>query len=150
MSGGELNTLMTEQRDSFYSVAFSADGSRIVTGSYDTVEIWDAMSGGELKSLIGHTDSINSVAFSIDGSRIVTGSSDGTAKIWEVDAIHFRSLPDQIATACERANATKINRITQADRDEFPFLDETVPDYPCSLYFDDAQTAQNSNTRKGE
>jgi WD40 repeat protein/serine/threonine protein kinase/tetratricopeptide (TPR) repeat protein len=71
------------------SVAFSPDGSRIVTGGttgdFGTGEasVWDARTGAELLELKGHTAFVQSVAFSPDGERILTGSADGTAKVWD-------------------------------------------------------------------
>ena len=66
------------------SVAFSPDGQRIVSGSFDqTVKIWDANTDKELQTLKGHTNSVTSVAFSPDGQRIVSGSEDKTVKIWD-------------------------------------------------------------------
>ena len=67
-----------------FSVAFSPDGQRIVTGSRDqTAKVWEAATGKELLTLKGQRGDIESVAFSPDGQRIVTGSSDQTAKVWE-------------------------------------------------------------------
>ncbi|RYP42862.1 hypothetical protein DL768_010175 [Monosporascus sp. mg162] len=66
------------------SVAFSPDGSRIVSGSGDhTVRIWDAKSGKELRELKSHSQWFNSVVFSPDGSRIASGSEDSTIRIWD-------------------------------------------------------------------
>jgi WD40 repeat protein len=66
------------------SVAFSSDGSRIVSGSHDkTVRIWDAYTGVVQHNLEGHTGFVFSVAFSSDGSRIVSGSFDCTVRIWD-------------------------------------------------------------------
>jgi len=66
------------------SVAFSPDGQRIVTGSWDlTAKVWEAASGRELLTLKGHSAGICSAAFSPDGQRIVTGSDDFTAKVWD-------------------------------------------------------------------
>jgi WD40 repeat protein/serine/threonine protein kinase len=66
------------------SVAYSPDGQRIVTGSFDrTAKVWDAVSGRELLTLKGHGDGITSVAYSPDGQRVVTGGYDETAKVWE-------------------------------------------------------------------
>jgi len=65
-------------------VAFSPDGTRIVTGSYDrTAKVWDARTGTAQLELKGHTGGVSSVAFSPDGTHIVTGSGDRTAKVWE-------------------------------------------------------------------
>jgi hypothetical protein len=70
-----------------YSVAFSPDGTRIVTGSYDhTAKVWDAQGGEELLTLKGHSDRADSVAFSPDGRRIVTGSTDRTARVWDAQS----------------------------------------------------------------
>ncbi|KAJ7314193.1 quinon protein alcohol dehydrogenase-like superfamily, partial [Mycena albidolilacea] len=70
--------------NSVWSVAFSPDGTRIVSGSSDnTVRIWDAATGTEEQKLEGHGNSVWSVAFSPDGTRIVSGSSDNTVRIWD-------------------------------------------------------------------
>ena len=54
-------------------MAFSPDGRRIVSGSYDkTVKVWDAATGQEMLTLKGHT-AVYSVAFSPDGRRIARG-----------------------------------------------------------------------------
>jgi WD40 repeat protein len=66
------------------SVAFSNDGTRVVSGSLDsTVRVWDSSSGTEVLRLDGHNSYVNSVAFSSDGSRIVSGSRDKTVRVWD-------------------------------------------------------------------
>jgi WD40 repeat protein len=72
-------------------VAYSPDGSRIVSGGADeTVRVWDAETGQELTELTGHAGTVNSVAYSPDGAhgggRIVSGGSDGTVRVWDVSA----------------------------------------------------------------
>jgi hypothetical protein len=76
-------------------VAFSPDGTRIASGSWDkTVRLWDAATGKEIRSLSGHSAHVNSVAFSPDGTRIASGSLDNTVRLWdagtgkEVASIH--------------------------------------------------------------
>ena len=62
-----------------YSVAFSHNGSQVVSGSNDgAVRIWNATTGEVEAELKGHTNWVSSVAFSQDGSQVVSGSSDKT------------------------------------------------------------------------
>lgn len=73
--------------DEVSSVAVSADGSRIVTGSDDhTARVWDAASGALVAVLAGHTGPVSGVAISADGGLAVTASADATAIIWNVKA----------------------------------------------------------------
>jgi predicted NACHT family NTPase len=64
-------------------VAFSPDGTRIVSGSVDeTIRIWDAKIAEEVfEPLKGHTRYVRSVAFSPDGTHIVSGSDDKTINL---------------------------------------------------------------------
>jgi tetratricopeptide (TPR) repeat protein len=65
-------------------VAFSPDGTRVITGSGDlTAKVWDARTTKPLLELKGHTGGVLSVAFNSDGTRILTGSYDRTAKVWD-------------------------------------------------------------------
>jgi WD40 repeat protein len=64
--------------------AWSPDGQRILSGSFDnTVRVWEAGSGKCLLTLQGHSKSVNACAWSPDGERIVSGSSDNTMRVWE-------------------------------------------------------------------
>ena len=71
------------------SAAYSPDGSKIVTGSWDfSARIWNSNTGADLRKLAGeqgHTGFVNSAVFSPDsaGRWVLTGSDDGTAKIWD-------------------------------------------------------------------
>ena len=69
------------------SAAFSPDGRRIVSGSFDnTIKVWDAEHGGSaLLTLKGHENYVTSAAFSPDGRSIVSGSFDKTIKIWNTE-----------------------------------------------------------------
>jgi WD40 repeat protein len=78
--------------------AFSPDGARIVTASWDkTARIWDAAAGKELVVLRGHEDQVLSAAFNADGTRIATASRDDSARVWDAASGHeitsFREPP---------------------------------------------------------
>jgi len=89
------------------SVAFSPDGKKLVTSSYDkTARIWDVDSGKELQKLAGHTGFVESAVFLPGGKEILTSGSgkssltitvngvtdkydaddDRTARIWDADS----------------------------------------------------------------
>ena len=64
-------------------VAFSPDGTRIVSGGADHVRLWNARTGQPVGlPLAGHAGPVNSVAFSADGTRIASGSLDHTVRVW--------------------------------------------------------------------
>ena len=67
------------------SVAFSPDGTRVLSGSRDNMlSLWDAANGyADSAPLRRHSDWVNSVAFSPDGTRMLSGSDDGTMKLWD-------------------------------------------------------------------
>jgi WD40 repeat protein len=67
-----------------FAVAFSPDGKRALTGSFDnTARLWDATTGAPVATLEGHTGLVFGVAFSPDGKRALTGSFDDTARLWD-------------------------------------------------------------------
>lgn len=81
-SGGKTATL-EGHTGRVNSVAFSRDGTRIVSGSSDeTIRLWSSETGQSLSILKGHTNAVNAVTFSPDGTRIVSGSTDKTIRIW--------------------------------------------------------------------
>lgn len=78
-----LNTL-TEHRDAVRSVAFSADGKLLASGSDDsTLKVWDLKTQQPIlnKQLTGE---ILSIAFSIDNRTLASSGTDRTIKLWNL------------------------------------------------------------------
>jgi len=69
--------------DAFHSLAFSPDGTQIVSGHGRVMILWDALTGKEFFPLIGHIGNVYSVQFSHDGATIVSGGGDCIMRRWD-------------------------------------------------------------------
>lgn len=79
------------------AVAFSPDGTRLATGESDgTVRLWDAATGQEQLTLVGHSAQVVDVSFSPDGDHLASVALDGTMRVWALD------LDDLLALARSR------------------------------------------------
>lgn len=79
--------VLAGHEDRLRFVAFSPDGSRVITGAQDaTARIWDVESGALVAVLEGHARSVRFAAYSPDGTRIVTGSADKSARLWDAQS----------------------------------------------------------------
>jgi serine/threonine protein kinase len=69
------------------SIAFSSDGTLLVTGSDDRdVLVWSLAENRRTRLLAGHTGAVSQVTFSADGKRIFSASNaDGTLRVWNND-----------------------------------------------------------------
>lgn len=79
-----------------HSVAVTKDGRYIVIGSTDwTAKVWDALTGRQERSLIGHGEAaggwgggrsgILSLGLTPDGRHALTGGWDKTIKLWNIE-----------------------------------------------------------------
>ncbi len=68
-----------------YSVGFSPDGQRIVSGSFDgTARLWNVSTREEAAPpMSGDQNPVLSVAFAHNHQWIVTGGAGGTARLWD-------------------------------------------------------------------
>jgi WD40 repeat protein/serine/threonine protein kinase len=83
---GRLLAVLAGHKNAIWSVAFSPDGKRMVTGSSDqTARIWDGHTGQLLAVLNGHAGHVNHVVFSPDGTHVVTASTDATLRLWDAE-----------------------------------------------------------------
>lgn len=77
--------------DSMNSLAYSPDGSRIVTASEDgKIKIWDIISGFCLATFDEHQSAVTDIAFAKKGQVMFSSSLDGTVRAW--DLIRFRNF----------------------------------------------------------
>jgi WD40 repeat protein/serine/threonine protein kinase len=66
------------------SIAFSPDGTRIVSGSLDQSAFsWDGLTGERIADLRGHSGMLLGVRFSPDGKLVVTIADDQTLRLWQ-------------------------------------------------------------------
>jgi WD40 repeat protein len=80
-----VNTL-NGHSETVFTVTFSPDGKRIVSGSLEnSPKVWDVATGQEVLSLQGHSGATVCAAFSPDGKQIASGSDDTTVKVWDAE-----------------------------------------------------------------
>ena len=77
------------------AVAFSADGQRLASGSWDqTVKFWDVSTGQELGTMASKMKEVQALAFSRDGHWLATENSSNTVILWDATTgREIRTLP---------------------------------------------------------
>ena len=99
---GSQTAILSGHTGCVVSLAFSSDGTLIVSGSYDkTIKLWDVQTGGVAKTLHGHIDWVHSVSISADNTMIASGSYDQTIRLWNIetgDCLAVGRYSDRVST----------------------------------------------------
>ena len=83
---GSQTAILSGHSDYVHSLAFSLDGTLLVSGGNDkTIKLWDVQTGGVTRTLYGHTDLVISVTISADGTMIASGTQDGAIFLWSIE-----------------------------------------------------------------
>jgi WD40 repeat protein len=80
---GEELSVLRGHLDRVYSVAFSSDGTRLVTGGDETARLWAVRNDERHVIVPGRRGEFNQATFSPDGKSLVTASRDRTARVWD-------------------------------------------------------------------
>lgn len=125
---GQSVALIPGHTGQIFSMAFSANGRFLVSGSADgSVRLWDAIHHREIRTMRGHTDGIQQVAFCPDQKCVVSSGVDGTVRFWDVltgrpmlelpvtsgamRSISFSSDGQILATACLAGRGRMIGQV---------------------------------------
>jgi WD40 repeat protein/beta-lactamase regulating signal transducer with metallopeptidase domain len=96
---GRESSRLTDLRFPVYCVAFSPDGTQIVTGGgtpnnrgsgHGELKIWDVAKQSVVATLGGHEGAVLSVGFSADGLTLASGGVDETIRLWDVKNARVR------------------------------------------------------------
>jgi WD40 repeat protein len=76
-----------DNTDDVTSIAFSADGSRALTGAayFENAKLWDVASGKEILRPDGDSNMVFDVAFGPDETNALYASANGSLVLWDVE-----------------------------------------------------------------
>jgi WD40 repeat protein len=80
---GERIRSWRAHRRAVEGMSVSPDGTRVATAGSDGVHLWDAATGGRVRTL-GERGAVYTAAFSPDGKLVATGGWDRVIHLWDV------------------------------------------------------------------
>ena len=79
-------------RSTVYGIAFSPDGQTLASASWQTIELWNTVTGERKGVFTAHPGWNRVVTFTPDGQILASGSDNGTVILWDMNQI---PAPDQ-------------------------------------------------------
>jgi WD40 repeat protein len=102
----------TAHTDKIKRLAFSSDGTLLVSASFDsTAKLWQVKEGNLLQTFSGHTDKINAIAFSPDDHRVATASFDGQIGLFTIGSEQkrfYQASEEKIKAVSFNKSGTKL------------------------------------------
>lgn len=87
VEGGAIRHTLLGHDGPITSLAFSADGAKLASGSGDkSARVWDLADAKfpEIARFVGHPAAVTAVAFNTDGQQVLSGAADNGVKLWAV------------------------------------------------------------------
>lgn len=89
------HTGWTSYNRTVWGLAYAPDGTLLASAGGDkTVRLWESVTGGPVRTLIGHTSGVHAVAFSPDGTLLASGAGldmkligsgiDKRVRVWDM------------------------------------------------------------------
>lgn len=100
LPGRKTLRVLTGHQGTVHSIAFQANGSKLVSGGADkTVRIWDVAKGQSVLTLQGPATAVSSVAWQTYVPQVSSAGTDGRVSLWKLDANPPRPLTAGAAPA---------------------------------------------------
>ena len=120
--GEDTNELETDDMADFeheiirglvFSVAFSPDGTKLASASWDNVKLWDVETGEYSATLGNELESSSfAVAFSPDGTKLACGSWKDRVELWDISTqkqiASFQGHTGKVRTVAFSPDGTKL------------------------------------------
>jgi len=83
---GKLITNLKGHTERVYCLAWTADGSTLISGSFDySIRMWNTTTWRQIHVLTGHTNPVSGISISPNGPILASTSWDNTARLWNLE-----------------------------------------------------------------